>query len=116
MTRKQLVADLVTQVVVDDLEAIDVAEQDRHALARALGLQQRVVEVVEQEPPVGQAGEGVLERVARASCSSNALRSEMSRKTMTAPEGADPPTTGDAVMVTGKCEPSRRSKRAVVAR
>ena len=30
---------------------------------------------------------------------------------MTAPEGAEPPTTGDAVMVTGKCEPSGRSKR-----
>ena len=24
------------------------------------------------------------------------------------PEGVSPPTTGDAVMVTGKCDPSRR--------
>ena len=61
---QQLVADLVAQVVVDDLEAVDVAEQDRHLAARPVRLQQRVVEVVEEEPPVGQAGQGVLERVA----------------------------------------------------
>ena len=47
----------------------------------------------------------------RASCSSNALRSEVSRNTMTAPEGDEEPTTGEAVMVTGKREPSNRSNR-----
>ena len=61
---EQLVAHLVTEVVVDDLEAIDVTEEHGHPTAGAVGLQQRVVEVVEEEAPVGQAGQGVLERVA----------------------------------------------------
>ncbi len=47
----------------------------------------------------------------RANCSSNALRSEVSRKTITAPDGVEPPTTGEAVTATGKWEPSGRSNR-----
>ncbi len=47
----------------------------------------------------------------RVSCSSKAVRSEVSWKTTTAPEGTPPRLSGDAVMVTGKSVPSRRSKR-----
>ncbi len=61
MTREQLVPDLVAQLVVDRLEAVDVAEEHSDMTSGALGLQQGVLEVVEQEPPVGQAREGILE-------------------------------------------------------
>ena len=100
----------MTELVVDRLEAVDVTEEDGDVVPGALGLQQGVVEVVEQQPPVGQP---VSEswNVCRASCSSNALRSEMSRNTITAPAGDPPPTTGEAVMVTGKCDPSIRVNR-----
>ena len=60
---EQLVADLVTEVVVDDLEPIDVAEEHGHPAAGAVGLEQRVVEVVEEQAAVGQAGQGILERM-----------------------------------------------------
>ncbi len=60
---QQLVTHLVAQVVVDDLEPIDVAEEHRHPVPRAFGLQQRVVEVVEEEAPVGQPGQRILKRV-----------------------------------------------------
>jgi hypothetical protein len=54
----------MTKVIVDRLEAVDVAEEDSHPTPRPVGLQQRVVEMVEQEPPVGQPGQRVLEGVA----------------------------------------------------
>ena len=60
---EQLVADLVAEVVVDELEAVDVAEEHGHLAAGPVRLEQRVVEVVEQQPPVGQAGQRVLEGV-----------------------------------------------------
>ena len=47
----------------------------------------------------------------RASCSSKALRSDVSRKTRTAADGSESPATGEAVIVTGKYDPSPRSKR-----
>ena len=50
----------------------------------------------------------------RVSCSSKALRSEVSRNTITAPEGAKPPTTGDAVVVTGNCDSVQAGGSAVV--
>ncbi len=60
---QQLVPHLVAQVVVHDLEAVDVPEQHRHLAPRPVGLEQGVVEVVQEEPTVGQAGQGVLERL-----------------------------------------------------
>jgi len=47
----------------------------------------------------------------RANCSSKALRWDVSRKTMTAPGDDEAPTAGEAVMVTGKYDPSSRRKR-----
>ncbi len=55
----------MAEVVVDHLETVDVAEKDRDLVAGALGLQECVVEMVEQQPAVGQARQRVLERVAR---------------------------------------------------
>ena len=60
---QQLVAHLVAQVVVDHLEAVDVTEEHGDLAARPVRLEQCVVQVVEQEPPVRQAGQRVLERV-----------------------------------------------------
>ena len=60
---QQLVAHLVAQVVVDHLEAVDVAEEHRDLAAGPVRLEQRVVEMVEEEPAVGQTGQRVLERV-----------------------------------------------------
>jgi hypothetical protein len=55
----------VTEVIVDHLEAVDVAEEHRHPAPGPVRLQQGVIEMVEQEPAVGQPGQRVLERVAR---------------------------------------------------
>ena len=64
--------------------------------------EQCVVEMVEEEPPVDEARQRVLKGVA-GELPSNALRSEVSRNTITAPGGDEGPTTGEAVIVTGKC-------------
>ncbi len=61
---QELVTQLMPEVVVDHLEAVDVAEEHGHRAAGPVGLQQRVVEMVEEEAAVGQAGQRVLERVA----------------------------------------------------
>ena len=60
---QQLVAHLVAQVVVDQLEAVDVAEEHCDLAAGPIRLEQRVVEMVEKEPAVGQTGQRVLEGV-----------------------------------------------------
>ena len=60
---EQLVAHLVAQVVVDQLEAVDVAEEHRDLAAGPIRLEQGVVEMVEEEPAVGQTGQRVLEGV-----------------------------------------------------
>ena len=60
---QQLVAHLVAQVVVDDLEAVDVTEEHGDPAAGPVRLEQCVVQMVEEEPPVRQAGQRVLERV-----------------------------------------------------
>ena len=100
----------MAQVVVDHLEAVDVAEEHRHLAAGPVRLQQRVVEVVEEEAAVGQAGQRVLEGVAgQLLLEGLALRGVAEHDD--GPRGAAPPTTGEAVMVTGKCDPSSRSKR-----
>ena len=62
---EQLVPDLVSEVVVDDLELVDVPEEHGHAGPGAIGLRQRVVEVIEQEATVGQSRQGILEGVPR---------------------------------------------------
>ncbi len=58
---EELVADLVPEVVVDDLEPIEVAEEEGHPVVRAVRLQQGMVEMVQQQSAVGQAGQRVLE-------------------------------------------------------
>jgi hypothetical protein len=62
---QQAVADEVAERVVDELEAIEIAEQDGAAelaalAARALEAQ---LQAVEEERAVGEAGEAVVERV-----------------------------------------------------
>ncbi len=53
---QQLVADRVAEAVVDELEAVEVEEQHRAAIAGvALGAAQRELEVVEEHRPVRAA-------------------------------------------------------------
>ena len=59
---QQLVADLVAEAVVDELEAVEVEEQDRRQRAVARQPGQGVLEPVEEQRPVRQAGERVVQR------------------------------------------------------
>ncbi len=57
---EQLVAGVVAQSVVDVLEPVDVQEQDGDAGAVAFGPRERVAEEVDEQPPVGEAGEQIV--------------------------------------------------------
>ena len=59
---QQLVADAVAVEVVDQLEPVEIDEQDRGHLARPAAPKHRVVEPLEQEDPVRQPGQRVVER------------------------------------------------------
>ncbi len=61
--RQQLVADVVTQGVVDLLEPVEVEEQQGDQSVLALGPGQLELEVVEQQGPVGQGGQRVVGRL-----------------------------------------------------
>ena len=54
---QQLVAGLVTETVVDLLELVQIEEQQRQLRLLAFGARQGNVQAVEQQGPVGQAGE-----------------------------------------------------------
>ena len=56
---QQLVARGVAEAVVDLLEAIEVDEDEPHALAVAVSLRERDLEAVLEEPPVREPGERV---------------------------------------------------------
>ena len=62
---QQLVADGVPEAVVDDLEAVEVEEQHRRAALGvvALGAPDRLVEAVDEQHAVREAGERVVQRV-----------------------------------------------------
>ena len=62
---QQPVSHLVAERVVDELEAVEVEEQDRRGGGRvgALGAADRLVEPVEEQHAVRQAGERVVQRV-----------------------------------------------------
>ena len=60
---QQLVAGLVAERVVDRLEAVDVEQQHRDAEAEALGAAEGVLDAVEEQRAVGQAGERVVQRL-----------------------------------------------------
>ena len=60
---EQTVAGLVADAVVDELEAVHVREQHAVGGAAALAATQRLLQAVEENPPVGQAGEVVVEGV-----------------------------------------------------
>ena len=59
---QQLVADAVPVEVVHELEPVEIGEEDRGPLARPPGPQHRVIQPLEQEDPVGQPGERVVQR------------------------------------------------------
>ena len=61
----QLVAERVAEAVVDDLEAVQVQEEHRGAALRmaALRAPDRLVQAVEEQDAVREAGERVVERV-----------------------------------------------------
>ena len=58
---QQPVALVVAEAVVDDLELVDVDEQDGQGAALAVEASQRQGEPVDQQDPVGQAGQRVVE-------------------------------------------------------
>jgi len=58
---QQLVADLVPQRVVEDLEVVQVDEQQRPVLAGAGTFGERALQAVEQELAVGQVGQRIVE-------------------------------------------------------
>ena len=62
---QQLVAGVVAERVVDDLEAVEVQEQHRGAALGvvALGAADRLVEAVHEQHAVREAGQRVVERV-----------------------------------------------------
>ena len=55
------IAHSVAEAIVDRLEAIEIEEQQRHPIAVALGRGQGPVGELEQQGPVGQAGEGIVQ-------------------------------------------------------
>ena len=59
---QQLVADLVAEAVVDELEAVEVEEQDARQPAAAAQARERLLEAVEEQHAVGQPGERVVQR------------------------------------------------------
>ena len=56
---QQLVAGAVAERVVDDLEAVEVDQQQRHLVVEAAAVLERPLGAPDQLAPVGQAGEGV---------------------------------------------------------
>ena len=54
------VTGLVAQAVVDDLEAVEVEEQDRHGGPMTGRPRQGLVELLDEQNPVGQPGEGIV--------------------------------------------------------
>ena len=59
---QQQIAHIVAQGVVERLELIQINEQQRPVVARALTQHHGLLQAVEQQAPVGQAGERVIER------------------------------------------------------
>ena len=60
---QELVAHLMAEIVVDHLEAVDVTEEHGDLAPGSVRLEQRMVDVVKQQPSVGQTRERVLERM-----------------------------------------------------
>ena len=60
---QQLVAGVVAERVVDDLEVVEVEEEQREAAAPRRRRAERVAEAVEQQRAVREAGERVVQRV-----------------------------------------------------
>jgi hypothetical protein len=61
---QELVAHVVAQGVVEVFEVVQVDEQQRAVLARALAAEQQALQAVQQQAAVGQGREGVVERQA----------------------------------------------------
>src|SRR6266700_1975959 len=59
---QQLVAGAVAEAVVDQLEVVQVDEEDAYALRSAVGPFQTELEMLEERGPIGQAGQGVMQR------------------------------------------------------
>jgi hypothetical protein len=57
---QQQVAGLMAEFVVDDLEAVEIEEHQRHRLAVALGAGHGLAEAVAEQHAIGQAGQAVV--------------------------------------------------------
>ena len=60
---QQAVPGAVPEAVVDGLEAVEVAEQDRDRGAGPLGAGDRMAQAVEEQRSIGEPGEGVVKRL-----------------------------------------------------
>ena len=60
---EQAVAGGVAEAVVDGLEVVEVDEQHRQRPAEAAACAQRVLDAVEEQGAVGEAGQRVVERL-----------------------------------------------------
>lgn len=58
-----LIPHLVPEAVVDRLEVVEIAQAQRHRVARRGGVSQRPAEGLLQQRPIGQAGETVVQRL-----------------------------------------------------
>ena len=61
-TLEQLVADGMTQRIVDGLEVVEIEKQDRNLVAAAPGMRQQFIEPLTQQDAVRQAGQAVMLR------------------------------------------------------
>ena len=61
---QQPVADVVSEVVVDRLELVEVDEQHRHDAVAAVQARERLARAVHQQQAVGQARERIVQRLA----------------------------------------------------
>ena len=96
----QLVADLVAVGVVDLLEAVEVDEEDPDATVDPADRLEHVVEALAQEPPVGQAGEAVVEgQLVRASRGPRWRRGSGARRRSRRPDRDDHQQCQEAVDV-----------------
>ena len=59
---EELVANVVAELVVDELEVVEVDEQDRHRRLAPSRAGQGLREPVHQQAPVGKVGQGIVER------------------------------------------------------
>ena len=66
---QQLVAGAMPQAVVDRLEIVEIQEEDRQrGLAQPAGAIERVLDAIDEERPVGEPGQRIVQRLVAELC------------------------------------------------